>query len=220
MTEEKIHVVLIDDHALIREGLRAVLASREGIEVVGEASNGTQGVALVENLRPDVVLMDISMPGMSGIEATESLSKVAPGVRILGLTVHENPEYFSRMLAAGASGYVLKGATSDELVAAIRSVSLGGFYVTAGIANYLGRAFGRAADMAGGKVADGLTAREGEILDLMAKGHSNHDIADMLHLSVSTVQTHRANMVRKLGLDSSQQLIMYAIRKSQVAEEP
>ncbi|MBM3268539.1 MAG: response regulator transcription factor [Candidatus Sericytochromatia bacterium] len=217
MTDRPIRVLLIDDHALIREGLRAVLSAREGLEVVGEAPNGAQGLALVQDLHPDVVLMDISMPAMSGIEATEAIARTAPDVRVLGLTVHENPEYFTRMLSAGAAGYVLKGATSEELVSAIRSVFLGGIYLTAGMAGFLGKACSaRTGEPAGGRFApDGLTPREGEILELMAKGRTNHEIAELLHLSVSTVQTHRANMVRKLGLESNQHLIMYAIRKYQ-----
>jgi DNA-binding NarL/FixJ family response regulator len=210
---------LVDDHALIREGLRAVLEQRGGIDVVGEAANGAQGLAMVEDLRPHVVLMDISMPGMSGIECTEAIGRAAPEVRVLGLTVHENPEYFSRMLSAGAAGYVLKGATSEELITAIKSVWLGGFYLTSGMAAFIGKACSRAGEPSG-KAADGLTPRESEILEMIARGQSNHDIAGQLHLSVSTVQTHRANMVRKLGLESNQQLIVYALRRRQTSGDP
>lgn len=213
MMTESIRVLLVDDHALVREGLRAVLATKEGLEVVGEASSGAQGISLAKELHPDIVLMDITMAGMSGIEATEAITRLEPEVRVLGLTVHENPEYFSRMLAAGASGYVLKGATSDELVAAIRSVGLGGVYISSGIAGYLERACMRNLEPVPRKAEDGLTAREGEILELLAKGMTNHAIAALLHLSVSTVQSHRANIIRKLGLESGQQLILYALRK-------
>lgn len=212
-TTDTIRVLLVDDHALVREGLRAVLSTKKGLKVVGEASSGAQGIAMSKELHPDIVLMDITMAGMSGIEATAIITRLEPEVRVLGLTVHENPEYFSRMLAAGASGYVLKGATSDELVAAIRSVGVGGVYISAGIAGYLERACTRNLDPEPKKAEDGLTARESEVLELLAKGLTNQAIAARLNLSVSTVQSHRANIIRKLGLESGQQLILYALRK-------
>lgn len=219
MSSEPIRVILVDDHLLVREGLKALLAMRGGVEVIGEAPSGALGVALVEDLHPDVVLMDVTMPGMSGIEATEAISRISPDVRVLGLTMHESPEYFSRMLAAGAAGYVLKGASSEELVTAIRSVWLGGFYVSAGVASYLGRPSLPPPPPLPMRPDNALTAREGEIIDLLAKGLTNHEIAESLQVSVSTVQSHRANIVRKLGLENSQQLVLYAMRRVFAAEQ-
>lgn len=214
MTSGSIRLLLVDDHALFREALHALLDGQEGLEVVGEAASGEQAVALAEELAPDIVLMDVSMPGMSGIEATEIILRTSPAVRILGLTVHETTEYFSRMLAAGASGYVVKGATGTELVTAIRSVALGGMFISAGVAAHLERCCkSNVEPVLHRKEGDGLTSREHEILDLLARGMTNHAIASLLHLSVSTVQSHRANIIRKLGLESGQQLILYALRK-------
>lgn len=215
----KIRLLLVDDHALVREGVHLVLAAQPDMEVGGEAASGAQALELVRQQRPDIVLMDITMPGMNGIEATRAIVDMDLGVRVLGLTVHENPEYFFRMLAAGASGYVLKGATSAELVGAIRSVYQGGIYVSAGMASQMVGEYLRYREKALKAGDDGLTAREAEVLQLIARGSTNQQVAEALHLSVYTVQTHRANIMRKLGLENRQQLMKYAVRKGYVDEE-
>ncbi|MBM3269051.1 MAG: response regulator transcription factor [Candidatus Sericytochromatia bacterium] len=223
MSDKAIRVVLIDDHRLVREGLKALLAMQGGVDVVGEAPGGETGIALVQEVQPDVVLMDVSMPGMSGIEATEAIRRVAPEVRVLALTMHESPEYFARMLDAGAAGYVLKGASSEELVTAIRSVWLGGLYVSAGVAAFLAR-LPPAAQAAGApqvpRADAALTAREEEILDLLAEGLRNLEVAERLQVSVSTVGSHMANLVRKLGLENSRQLVLHAMRRRFSGDPP
>jgi DNA-binding NarL/FixJ family response regulator len=216
MSEERVRVVIIDDHRLVREGLKALLAMHAGVEVIGEAASGDAGIALVGEIQPDVVLMDVTMPGMGGIEATQAICRENAAVRVLGLTMHESPEYLARMLDAGAAGYVLKGASSEELVTAIRSVWLGGLYVSAGVAGFLGRSprppQGSPAPSPAGS-DDGLTARESEILALLAQGLRNQEVADRLQVSVSTVGSHVANLVRKLKLESSRQVVLYAMRR-------
>ncbi len=220
MATEKIKLLLVDDHALIREGLRMVLAAQPDIEVVGEAADGRQAVELVRQLRPCIVLMDVTMPGMNGIDATRAIVDMDLGVRVLGLTVHENPEYFFRMLAAGASGYVLKGATSGELVGAIRAVFQGGVFMSVGMASQMVGEYLHYRDKALKAGEDGLTAREAEVLQLIAEGRTNQEVAETLHLSIYTVQTHRANIMRKLGLENRQQLMKYALRKGYVDPGP
>jgi len=219
MTEDKIRLLVVDDHAMVREGLHMVLAAQPDMEVVGEAANGQEALEMVRLHDPDIVLMDITMPGMSGIEATKGIAGTGLKAKVLGLTVHENLEYFFHMLAAGASGYILKRATSLELLSAIRSIHQGGVYLSATMAAHMaaeyishqGRAI-RAGD-------DGLTAREVEVLHLIAQGLTNQDAAKALHLSVYTVQTHRANFMRKLGLENRQQLMRYAVRKGYLDQE-
>jgi len=216
---DKIRVLVVDDHAIVREGLRHILATQSDIDVVGEAANGQEALEMVRLHDPDIVLMDITMPGMSGIEATKGIAGTGLKAKVLGLTVHENLEYFFHMLAAGASGYILKRATSLELLSAIRSIHQGGVYLSATMAAHMaaeyishqGRAI-RAGD-------DGLTAREVEVLHLIAQGLTNQDAAKALHLSVYTVQTHRANFMRKLGLENRQQLMRYAVRKGYLDQE-
>ena len=215
MTEDRsIKLLIADDHALVREGLVAVLSRKTDLAIVGEASSGRQCLELVDTTRPDIVLMDINMPDMSGIEVTEVLTSRHPEVRVLALTVHDGSEYLARMLAAGCAGYVLKGATSDELAVAIRSVFVGGMYLSAGLAGYLEKNWHPEAS-APERRTGALTAREDEILDLIGRGQGTQEIAKILNLTVSTVQSHRANMMRKLGIATYQQLLLYALRDHQ-----
>lgn len=220
METAKVRLLLVDDHALVREGLRLVLSAQPDMEVVGEAANGAEALDRVRRLRPDIVVMDITMPGMSGIEATRAIVDMDLGARVLGLTVHENPEYFFRMLAAGASGYVLKGATSAELLGAIRCVRQDGVYMSSGMASQMVGEYLHYRDKALKSGEDGLTSREAEVLQLLAQGKTNQETAEALHLSIYTVQTHRANIMRKLGLENRQQLMKYAVRKGYVDEAP
>ncbi len=218
MGNAKIRLLLVDDHALVREGLHLLLDAQPDMEVIGEAESAAEAIAMAKTAGPDIILMDITMPGTNGIEATRTIVSMNLGVRVLGLTVHENQEYFYRMLAAGASGYVLKGATSAELLGAIRSVYEGGVYLSPVMASYMVGEYLQYRDRALKAGDDGLSSREVEVLQSLAEGLTNQEVADALHLSVYTVQTHRANIMRKLGLENRQQLMKYAMRKGYVAE--
>ena len=217
---EKIRVLIVDDHALIREGITLLLKAHPDIEVVGEAENGSQALEKVRQLQPEIVLMDLTMPQMGGIEACKLIKEKHPEVQILALTVHEMPEYFFRILSAGASGYVLKGASSEELLAGIRAVHRGGVYLYPGVAkklleDYLQR-------VKSGEVTtsyDGLTERERQVLKLIGDGKTNQEIADLLYLSPNTVQTHCSRIMDKLKLHNRAELIRYAVRKGLIDME-
>jgi two-component system, NarL family, response regulator NreC len=210
---DKIRVLLADDHTIVREGVRLLLAAQPDMEVVGEAYDGQEAVEKSQQSCPDVVLMDIAMPEINGLEATRRIKETCPGVQVLILTMHESDDYFFGAIQAGASGYVLKGATSADLVAAVQSIHRGDVYLHPSVArrlltDYLRRV--RAGEESGSY--GGLTPREREILILLAEGHSNADVAERLVLSPSTVQTHRANLMQKLNLHNRADLIHYALQ--------
>jgi len=210
----KIRVLLADDHAIVREGVRIILESQPDMEVVGEATDGREAVAKANQLKPDIVLLDISMPGMSGLEACRLIKEESPQVQVLALTIHESYEYFFRIIHCGASGYVVKGATSQELLAAIRAVYQGGVYLYPSVAKALVEDYLRRVGTGEESLSyDGLTLREREVLKLVAEGRSNQEIADLLYLSPHTVQAHRAHIMEKLNLHSRLDLIKYALRK-------
>lgn len=195
-------VLLVDDHPLVREGLRARLAGTPGIEVVGEAGDAEQAFARVGMLRPDLVLMDVGMKQVNGIELTARLCGKHPGLRVLMLSMYDSPEYVHRALEAGASGYVLKEAPSEEIVEAILAVVTGRRYIGTGLAATSGRA---------GTARPLLSARESEILRCLADGLASRQIAERLGMSVRTVETHRQNIRRKLDLAGQAELIKYAV---------
>jgi two-component system response regulator NreC len=206
---EKIRVLIADDHTIVRAGVRLLLEAEPDMEVVGEALTGEEAIRLVENLRPTVVLMDIAMPGLDGLEATRRIKATTPDTRILVLTMHRSDEYFFEMLKAGASGYVLKAAETDELVTAIRVVARGETFLFPTMAKKLVQDYVR---RFGENVTSGLpslTAREREILRLVAKGYSNKEIAQHLVLSPSTVHSHRTNLMKKLNLNGQRELVQY-----------
>lgn len=210
----KTRVLLVDDHVVVRQGLKALFADETDIEVIGEASNGREALEFLENWEPDVVLMDISMPGLNGIEATRQIQQRHPGVKVVVLSMHANEEYVFQVLQAGASGYVLKQSDSLEVLSAIRAAVAGGSFLSPPISrtvieDYLLRAQARGR----GSDAEILTSREREVLQLLAEGKSNRDIADELSISIKTVETHRTNMMTKLGLSSKTELVKYALRK-------
>lgn len=211
MSPRQMKVLLVDDHAMIREGLHALLDAKPDINVVGEAATGQEAIDLVRRLEPDVVLMDVTMPDMNGIEATRRIVEMGLETRVLGLTVHESREYFFQMLAAGACGYILKGATSAELVEAIRSSVEGGVSLTPVMAAQLVQQFLRYRDPLLPDGDHGLSAREMEVLRLIANGLTNQQVADQLQLSIHTVQSHRTHIMGKLGLENRHQLMKYAI---------
>ncbi len=210
----KIRTLIVDDHAIVREGVRMILSTHPDIQVVGEASNGEQAVSLAQTLRPDVVVMDISMPGMNGIEATQQIRQRAAEVNVLALTMHEDDHYVFQLLKAGAAGYVLKRAAATDLVDAVRAAARGEAFLYPSVAktvvtDYLRRLERGEAER---KPYDGLTAREREVLALIAEGYTNQQIANRLFISIKTVQTHRAHIFEKLGLHDRTELVRYAIR--------
>ena len=212
--ERPIRVLLVDDHRILREGVRALLAGERGITVVGEAEDGEGAVLQVDNVKPDVVLMDMVMPRLDGLEATARIKERHPEVTVLIMSMHDNDEYVRQVIKAGASGYVLKGVTGDGLVRAIKAVHEGASFVDPAIAaklveDYVRRVRGELAS----DPKELLTPREQEILKLVAEGHSNHEIAAHLFLSKKTVETHRANTMRKLDLHDVTELVKYALRR-------
>lgn len=219
--QSKIRVIIADDHAVVRDGIRRILDDESDIEVVGEATDGEEAVRKALQERPDVVIMDISMPGASGLEATRRIRATDASIQVLGLTVHESPDYFFSMLEAGAAGYLLKkDATSAELTEAIRSVHHASVYMHPTVAKWLIKdRLGDLKRAQGGGTITGLTAREEEILRLVADGLLNKEIAERLHLSPATVQTHRANLMQKLDLHSRADLVKYALRRGLIQLE-
>ena len=210
----RIKVVVADDHAIVREGVRMILAREQDIEVVGEAGDGQQALDLVASLRPQVVIMDISMPGMGGIEATQRVRTKHPEVQVLALTMHEDETYVFQLLRAGAAGYVLKRAAAQDLVQAVRAAAKGEAFLYPSIARKVVEDYLRRVETGEERERyDGLTTREKEILTLIAQGLSNQQIAEKLYISIKTVQTHRAHILEKLGLHDRTELVRYAIRK-------
>jgi DNA-binding NarL/FixJ family response regulator len=209
----KIRVLIADDHALVREGISAFLKLCDDIEVVAEASDGLEAIEQAKKFDPDVILLDIAMPKLGGLEATIELGKTTPRAKILVLTQYDDTEYISRFLKAGVSGYLLKRAVGSELVAAIRAVNRGEFYLYPSIASevvagYLGKDKPAMEDP-----YEKLTDREKQVLKLIAEGYTHKEIADMLNISVKTVIAHQTNITEKLGISSRSGLIKFAIQK-------
>lgn len=203
-------VLLADDHALFRAGLRALLQSLDGVQVVAETGNGYDAIQLVERERPSLVLMDIAIPGLTGLEATARITKAWPQVRVIILSMHANEEYVRQALRAGASGYLLKGAEPSELELALKAVMQGETYLTPSVSkkvvdDYLRQ--GRASTKGGA-----LTPRQSEVLKLIAEGRSTKEIAGKLGLSAKTVEGHRAELMRRLEIHDVAGLVRYAIR--------
>ena len=210
----KIKIFLADDHLILREGIRSLLQKLPDIEVVGEATDGETAVSEVKRIIPDVVLMDITMPKLNGLEATRQIKEKHPQVKVLILTMHETGQYLSEMLQAGASGYVVKTTTSADLVSAIRAVYHGDVYLYPSIARMLVEDYLSQVKTGEEKTSyEGLTGREREILAYIAEDKKNKEIADSLGISIRTVQAHRTNLMDKLGAHDRTELVKYAIRK-------
>ena len=212
----RVRVLLVDDHAILRDGLRLYLSMQPDIEVVGEAADGNEGLVKVEALQPDIVLMDVAMPRLNGIEATLRIRRQWPACRVLVLTQHGRREYVQQLLQAGASGYVMKKSGGAEVVTAIRAVRDGHVYLGLDVADlvvedYVERL--RRPDVSGGCGGELLTDREREVLTLVAEGRSTREIASALTVTIKTVDAHRAAIRRKLGLHTQAELVKYAIRK-------
>jgi DNA-binding NarL/FixJ family response regulator len=211
---EKNRIVIAEDHTILREGLRSLLSSHPDFEIVGEAEDGREAIRCVENLSPDLVLMDLSMPRMNGMGAIREIKKRFPETKILALTVHKTEEYVLATLEAGSDGYLLKDATHEELVIAIRSVLKGKPYLSPGISDrviegYLeGQKFVRSSTL-----LDTLTPREQEILQLIAEGYKNKEISEHLCISIKTVDKHRTNLMQKLDLHNASALTAFAIER-------
>lgn len=211
---DKIAVLLADDHTLFRESLRSLLRDVEGIEVVGEASDGVEAVAKTMQLNPDIVLMDVAMPNVDGLEATRQIKRQNPAAKILILTMYDTEQYIFEMIRAGASGYILKKAPSSELVSAIRTVSRGDAFLYPCVAKKVLNGFlGQLKAGADREDRARLTDRERQILCLIAEGKANREIADLLDISIRTVKTHRLNLMEKLNVHDRAQLVRYAIRE-------
>jgi two-component system response regulator NreC len=203
-----IRVLIVDDHAVVRSGLRLLLEREDGIHAVDEASNAEEALFRTIEHKPEVVLIDVTMPGASGIEAIPKLLEASPDSKVLVLSMHDDPGYVRDAFAAGASGYVLKEAADTEVVAAIRQVAAGGSYVNPALG---ARMVAAAAKDTAEAQADPLSEREHQVLRLLALGHTNQEIAKALFISVRTAETHRAHIMRKLGLTSRAELVRYAL---------
>jgi two-component system response regulator NreC len=211
---QKIKVLVVDDHTIVRDGICALLALAGDIEVVGEATNGNEALNRVGKLSPDVVLMDISMPIMGGLEATRRINKEFPGIKVLVLTQYDDKEYFFPVIESGASGYISKAAASSELLAGIRSVYRGDSYLSPSVTRLLVENYKNASgEIASQDPYNQLTEREREILKLLAEGRGTQEIAKMLVITPKTVEGHKTNLMAKLGVHNRVELVKYALRK-------
>lgn len=205
--KSKVRVLIADDHPMMLSGVRSVLSTQKRIEIIGEAHDGDQAIAMTKELLPDIILMDISMPGTGGLEASSILREEMPDVKVIILSMHDDREYILRFVKSGACGYVLKKAPPDELLRAIDSVSNGEAFLSPAIAN----ALLKEQQQSSGKTSTGLTKREEQVLLLIAKGCSSKQIADRMYLSVRTVGKYRETIMQKLGIHSIAELTKYAI---------
>ncbi len=220
---DSIRLLLVDDHDVIRTGLRSFLETQDDLVVIGEACNGVEAIDLALELQPDVIVMDITMPEMDGLEATRQISKKCPNCKVLTLTVHEDKQYFFEMMAAGAAGYISKQAAADELVSAIRTVCAGNVYLQPTLASWLLEDYRRLSQMPSVGISDEiheglhpdldvLSMRERQVLEMVAEGLSTPQIAEKLTISPKTVSRHRERIMNKLNLHSATELVKFAIR--------
>ena len=217
MLTDQISVLIADDHTIVRSGVRLLLEAETDIRVVGEALNGLEALELAESLQPDVVLMDITMPEMDGLEATREIKTRFPQINVLVLTMHRSDEYFFEMLKAGASGYILKGAKTSELINAVRVVYQGEVFLYPTMTQKLVNGYLKLSEW-DEEVGPTLSPREKEILSLLAEGYSSKEIADQLVISPSTVHSHRGNLMDKLGLNNRRELIQFARKRGLIRD--
>ena len=219
MPSPSIRVVLVDDHALVRQGFRRILEDDPELTVVGEASNGADAIALVKKTDPDVVVMDMAMPDMSGLHATMELIKQRPGTKVLILSMYSDEQYVRNALDAGAKGYILKSAIENDLTRAVKAVAAGEQYLAPELSSLLIRAIQTGSFEKSTDPYERLTKREKQVLQLIAHGKSNKEIAVMLDLSVNTVAVHRANLMSALGVHKTAELVLFAVKKGLVLPE-
>ena len=210
---DRIRILLADDHAILRDGIRALFQDEPDMLVVGEAEDGHTALRLITELKPDVVVLDIGMPLLNGLDATRQIKRDHPRTRVLILTMHENEEYVRQVLASGAMGYILKDAAARELIDAIRAVYRGEAVLSPAITRLVIEDYLRWGDLQTNHHENDLSPREREILQLIAEGYTNKQIAEILFISIKTVQTHRTNLMSKLDLHDRGELIKYAIQK-------
>jgi two-component system response regulator NreC len=211
-------ILLADDHGIVRRGMRSLLDAEPGLEVVGEAANGREALKLLETLRPDMAILDVSMPLLNGIEVAAQAMKAWPDLKIIMLSMYSDEAYVVRALSAGARGYLLKEATEEDLLPAVRAVAGGRSFFSPAIASILLADYVRHLKQRGLEDSyDILSDREKEVLQLLAEGKSNKEAASVLNLSLSTVETHRLKMMQKLGLHNTAEIVLYAVRKGIIA---
>jgi DNA-binding NarL/FixJ family response regulator len=205
---KRIRILLADDHAVVRQGFRMILAAHPDMEIVGEAGNGREAVELAERLKPEVVVMDVSMPELNGIEATRRLAASLPHTRVLALSMHKDSVYVREILRAGARGYLLKDSVADDLVSAVRAVASGEGYLSPQVSNAVLDDYRRHVT----NPIDLLTSREREVLQMLAEGKTNKEIAGVLNLSAYTVEAHRGRVMEKLNVHTIADLVRFAVR--------
>jgi two-component system response regulator NreC len=213
----KIRLLLVDDHEIVRAGIRMLFLAESDVEIVGEVGSGQEAVEAVRELTPDVVIMDVAMPGMTGIEATRRIKEANPDTTVLALTMYDDEQYFFEMLNAGASGYIPKRAAPDDLVAAIRVVNQGNVFLHSTLAKFLMKDVLGQTETNAGQAVPELTPRAREVLTYIAEGFTNREIAEALIISVKTVDRHRENIMQKLNLHSRVELVKFAIEKGLIS---
>jgi len=207
-----IKILLADDHALVRQGFRLILSAQPDMQIVGEAGNGREAVELAEKLQPDVVIMDVAMPELNGIEATRRIATVAPRARVLALSMHKDSVYVREILRSGARGYLLKDSVDADLLAAVRSIAKGEGYLSPAVSDAVLTDYRRHVT----DPIDLLTTREREVLQMIAEGKTNKEIASVLNLSVYTIEAHRGRVMEKLNLHSTGELVRFALRSGMI----
>ena len=213
-----VRIVLVDDHDMIRAGLRSIIDAELGLVVVGEAPDGRSALDRIETLRPDLLIVDISMPELSGVQLMDILSEQRAAPRVLILTAYGDTTYLRQLLAAGAAGYLLKRSAPEDLIEAIRTVMTGGTYLDSAVAGKVVSGFLEQKKLKGSREGDALSAREREVLRHVAQGYTNKEIAAQLAISVKTVETHKANLMAKLGLNTRAEVVRYALQQGWLAE--
>ncbi len=213
----KFSIILVDDHTMVREGLRQLLMTFPDVSVIAEGGNGYEAIELAQEHQPDIMIIDISMPKLRGVEAIIEIKAVSPETKILVLSMYDHEEYIKQSLKNGASGYLLKNSASEELMTAIQQVTRGEMYLSPPISRQIVSSWVSDTNLSGASVESPLTNREAQVLKLLAEGYSNKQVAEMLHVSIKTVETHRYRIMEKLELDNFAALVKYAI-KSQLVE--
>ena len=215
----KIRILIADDHRIIRDGLQGLINAEPDMEIVGEADDGQSALQQVKDLQPHVVVMDISMPGMGGVRATERIRRECPSTKVIVLTAYEDKGYIGQMLRAGATGYVLKLAAAEELIKAIRVAAEGGTYLDPTAAGKVVNGYVRQKSAKAKVRGDNLTEREQEVLRLVARGYTNKEIAAQLDISVKTAEAHKSNFMEKLGLESRAEIVRYTLSRGWLQDE-